>query len=56
MIIKSAEQFGLSAIPDSEERERKSHEKLIGTISGVSNEFVKAFDEFLDGLINELGI
>lgn len=56
MIIKSAEHFGFSAISDVEEREKKSIEKFRGAISGFSNVLVKALDEFLDGLINELGI
>ena len=56
MIIKSAEHFGFSTLADVEERENKSIAKFHETISSFSNALVKALDEFLDGLINELGI
>ena len=56
MIMKSAEQFGLSGISDKEQREDQSIEKLIKSISTFSNVLVKALDEFLNGLMTELGI
>ena len=49
MIMKSAEVFGLSDQNDAEE-------KFIKSISTFSNELVKALDEFMNGLMTELGI
>ena len=56
MIIKSAELFGLSGISDVEQREDQSIEKLQTSIHEFSNTLVKALDEFMNGLITELGI